>query len=1046
MRHNEISSRTLRHVQRRVLLCLLTATALLWAILDPSAASPAHGATVSVVSGAPAATSSAHGSTSSVRTATARTTTSGAASSAGAPQSLIVQLAQPHQAALTRYLAEVDTAGSPNFHHFLTPAQFVSRFGATGADVKRVLATLKSLGMTDTSVAANHLYVSIKRVPARSAHITSTLSSALGDLITGVVTPAEMPTPAPDLTRPSAADAGAAGASASELRSARRAGIDGGSSPCLAAGLSGGYTSPQLASAYNFNGLYAQGFHGEGMSAAVIEYGGYHDGNVNGFKSCYGISTPVSRVRVDGGASAVANSSETEVALDVEVILEMAPKLQHLYVYEAPNTGTGEIGDYDAFVSQDLAPVLSVSWGECEEGSSQGYERLLGAITEEAAAQGQQIFVAAGDDGSKGCSGDALPTGHSLSADSEASLPWVTGVGGTDLSEASTEAGATVHREDVWDDGLGAGGGGESVAWTMPSWQRSYLTATGDHPDGLANDCDAPSGVDCRMEPDISMNADAEEGGADPTYWDVPAGPTPAQFSYQGDRGSPGYSIYCASADCYVGGSGWQRVGGTSAATPLAAAAAVLWDQQAQSAGVSLGWLNPEFYAVASNPTSYAKDFYDVTGGDNNDLDTTLACDVGCSSRLYDAGKGYDMATGLGAVNVGNLGSDLIADAGAVSVTPADVQMYGNTGGGPSTTANVSVTAPAVTGADHSYTATSSAGWLVVSPSASAPDSLQWHVDPTGLAAGRYTGQVTITDADGSTATLTVRYEVTAPAKLALASPSLHFVEHQVKPFGEKTLAICGSPLWGDELEARGLLYPQYGVSLAGDEARGTRRTLAFTNLGGPGSVLHYSIDETHTSWISNDLDPTGNPRDLQLKPEQPLVPSQGAVSRGHTARVKLASLANANTVGSYPALQQGTYHGTVLIHNLADPADSATVPVTLTLGSGRGTPRLATSVRALSVHVSAGQHKTVSLGLEDPGAVCGYGYTAGTSAPWLSIDPAGSSGTVGPAGKRITVTFAPPAGSASATYHAMITLGSLNSAVSELRVPVTLTVSPAGR
>ncbi len=1035
MRHSLTSSTMLRHARlRRGLAGLLAALALLGACCA-GGPSPARAAPLAAGAAPVAATG---------RTGAASATgATGATSATPAATSLVVALARPHSAALTRYLAEVERVGSPDYHHFLTPAQYDRRFGVPAHDVTRVLATLKSLGLGDTSVAPNHLYVTVKALPARSAHLATRLRSTLGGLVSAVLTPAEMPTPTPQLTRPSVTSpAGAIGEGAGELRSARRAGVDGGASPCLAAGVSGGYTAPQLASAYNFNGLYAKGFHGEGMSAAVIEYGGYHNDEVSGFESCYGISTPVTREIVDGGTGAVANSSETEVALDVETILEMDPKLAHMYVYEAPNTGTGELNDYTAFVTQDLAPVLSVSWGECEEGSSQGYERLLGAITEEAAAQGQQIFVAAGDDGSKGCNGEALPTGHSLSSDSEASLPWVTGVGGTDLSEASTEAGATVHREDVWDDGLGAGGGGESVSWTMPSWQQSYLKASGDHPDGLADDCHAPAGEDCRMVPDISMTADAEEGGGDPSYWNVPDGPTPAQFSYLGDRGSPGYAVYCASNDCYVGGTGWQRVGGTSAATPLAAAAAVLWDQEAASAGVSLGWLNPEFYAVASNPTSYAHDFYDVTKGDNNDLHSSLACDVGCSSRLYAAGKGYDMATGLGAVNVGNLATDLLADAGAISATPAELAMYGYTGGGPTTTANVSITAPAAAGANRAYTATSTAAWLVVGAGGSTPDSLSWHVDPTGLSAGHYTGQIDITAADGSTATLTVHYQVTAPAKLRLAARSLHFVEHQVRAFGgKKRLAICGAPLWGDELEAQGVLYSEDGVSLAGDEAPATRRTLAFTNLGGPGSVLHYSVDETHTSWLTNDFDPTGNPRNLQLTPEQPLVPSEGVVTRGHTARIKLASVANANAVGGYPALQQGTYHGTVLIHDLADPADTVTVPVSLTLGSGRHTPRLATAVAGLSIRLRPGQHRTVGLELEDPGATCSYGYSSATNAPWLSVSAPDHSGTVGPAGKRVPVSLAVPAGTAAGTYHATITLGSLNSAVAELRVPVTLHV-----
>jgi kumamolisin len=928
---------------------------------------------------------------------------------------LILTLALEHQSALEHYLAALDRKGSPEYHHFLTPAQFTARFGASRQQVSEVLTRLRALGYTDSTVSSNRLYLSVKAAAGRRANATGNLRASLGGLIAGVITPAQMPTLTPEISslRAGASTTRAAGTAPV------RAGVDGGSTPCPAAAGAGGYTAPQLASAYDFNGIYAQGFHGEGMSAAVLEFGGFHNGNVTGFFHCYGLQTQVSRVLVEGGAGASAGASETEVALDIEVLTEMAPKLARLYVYEAPNTGPGELGAYNAFVTQDRAPVLSVSWGDCEEGASQSYEQLLATIDEEGAAQGQQIFVASGDAGSKGCASEPLPTGASISADTEASLPWVTGVGGTDLSQGSTQVGATVHREDVWNDGLGAGGGGQSVTWTMPSWQQSYLAATGDKPAGTTNACGAPAGQYCRMVPDIAMNADGEEGGADPTYWNVPKGPKPVQFSGDHDRGSPGYTIYCTSSDCSPGGSGWGRVGGTSAATPLAAAAALLWDQEADSAGVKLGFLNPLLYGIASDATSYARDFHDITGGTDNDAFTDLSCIARCS-KLYPAGPGYDMASGLGSVDVANLGTDLVASAGGITLTPASEQMYGYTNGGPTTTAPVSVTAPSSVSADTAFTASSNAGWLVVSPTGSASGSLSWHVDPTGLSAGTYEGQITVTAADHSTATLSVAYTVTPPAKIRLLTRSLHFTEQQVKPMGAKTVKICGAPLWGDELEFRGTLPGLLNVSVPGDEAPSTRRALRLANAGATGSVLHYSIDQTGVSWVSNDLDPKSDPAGVRLKPEQPLVPSVGSLATGRAAAIRLVSLANGNTIGGYPSLQQGTYHGTIVIRDAADPADVVRVPLTLTLGSGAGTPRIGVSSHRLAITAAPGSSKRIVLGLSDPGASCSYGYTTQTSASWLGLSPKRHAGV----------------------HHATITVTSLNAAVATVKVPVTLTVS----
>ncbi|HET9074268.1 MAG TPA: protease pro-enzyme activation domain-containing protein [Solirubrobacteraceae bacterium] len=960
-----------------------------------------------------------------------------AASGAGGPTAppatggrLVLALSLPRAAALTRYVEAVNRPGSPQFHHFLTPAGFARRFGATGVQVSALRRALAAAGMDGFTLAPDRLYATVRAPVARRGQLVSRLAQGLRGLVSAVITTQEMPTLHPQLSPP------ARGVAAPGTGDP---GVDGGASPCPGASLDGGYTAPQLARAYDFNGLYARGLHGEGMSAAVLEFGGYHSANIADFEHCYGLHTAVSRQLVDGGSGAPANSSETEVALDIEVLMEMAPRIAHISVIEAPNDGTGELAAYSAFVdAAHRDPVLSVSWGECEQGASQSYERLLARIVEQAAAQGQQIFIASGDSGAKGCAAEPLPTGGSLSAETEASLPWVTGVGGTDLSQATTEQGATVHREEVWNDGLGAGGGGQSVVWAMPGWQRSYLAASGDRPDGMSDPCRAPAGQGCRMVPDIALDADGEEGGADARYWGVPQGPMPAQFSYLGDRGSPGYSIFCASADCSGGGSPWSRVGGTSAATPLAAAAAVLWDEEARRAGVGLGFLNPALYAVAENPVSYHRDFHDPTLGTNDDHFTELSCVAGCA-RLYRAGRGYDMATGLGSLDVGNLGPDLVAQSGGLNLTPDATHLYGYTHGGPATTAPVSVTGGP--GNATAWSASANVPWLRVGATGATPASLVWHADPRGLAPGTYHGTITVTATDGTPATLTVTYTVTPPARIALLTRSLHFHETQIRPAGRQRVAVCGAPLWGDELESHGSLPGVLGLSVPGDETSQARRVLAFTNRGARGSQLHFSIDQTHVAWISNDFDPHGRPGAVPLRPGQPLVPSEGSLGRGGHARIHLASIANANLLGGDPALQQGTYHGTIVIRDLADPRDVARVPVTLTLGDGRGTPRIGAERRRLGVTLAPGRHRELALRLTDPGGRCGYGESIQTDASWLEVAPDRRAGHVGPGGLTVPVIVRAPAGAGPRTLHATIAVASLNAANAQLRIPVALRV-----
>ncbi|WP_249009504.1 S53 family peptidase [Conexibacter sp. DBS9H8] len=809
-------------------------------------------------------------------------------------------------------------------------------------------------------------------------------------------------------------------------------GVGGGATPCASAVAGGGYTAPQLAAGYNLNGLYSAGYHGEGMSMALVEFDDFHDSNVSEVESCYGLSTPVTRRLVDGGVGGPPAAGEIEDMADITTVLEMLPKLAHLYVYEAPadgglgtptDEGDAELDLYNAFVTDDLAPVISSSWGNCEQFNSAAYSALLGDITEEAAAQGQQIFDAAGDSGAVDCRGYPNPIASSISVEAEASQPWVTGVGGTDLSQESTVPNSGIHHELPWNDN-GAGGGGQSSIWSMPSWQRNYLAATGDKPAGLGGNCNSNvvvGGVQyCRMVPDIALNADEDAGGA------VSGSPSPPDFSTEGDVGSVGYSIYCATPNCGLlsvlsgqplpsppaGAGGWEPVGGTSLATPLAASAALLWDQEAEADGLSggLGFLNPSLYQVAANPTEYANDFFNITTGSNSDQYggcTAPACNP---QELYAAGKDYNMATGLGSIEATNLGADLIKNAATLDVTPDTEHMYGYTSDpqnpsqpGPVTTAPVAVTGG---GAGASDSASSDAAWLKVAPSGSSPGSLRWYVDPAGLAPGTYTATITITDAAATAAgaapaTLTVTYTVTPPARMKVTPAALDFSEPAVTDTGAPTTASCGSTYWGDELL-------NDVNSVTGDGGTTTYNTPAsslnhvtITNTGAGGSQLHYLVDYVADTgaWLSTDLlDANGSTQTTpnQTTPSQPLVPTNGSLGSGASASVPFASTANGNALGGYPRMNQGTYGGLVQIVDLADPAATVTVPASTVLGNGTGTPTMQWGINGagvsdapIQVTAAPGAAASFDLVLSDRSGVCGYAYSLGVANQDGSEDPA---------------------------------------------------------
>jgi kumamolisin len=995
---------------------------------------------------------------------------------------LIAPLTLNHQSELNAYVKDEYTPGTSEYHDFLNPNGFAQFFGATTAHLNAVTSVLTNLGFHVAAPAANHLYVTFSgpaslveqtfstvidnlRLPLAST-LTSTLTNVtaaatdfvsnvtnlilptdLANLITGVVGLDSLDTPQPQIVKPTAAQVAEAAAAEPNANANAPAlpvtGTDGGTTPCVAALAGIGYTPPALANAYNFTGMYAQGFLGQGMTASLVEFSDYHDSNVSGVQSCYGDQgTAVNRVTVDGGAGGAPGGNETEDMADISVILGMLPKLKNLDVYVGPNTSVGEIQLYSEFATNDDSPVLSSSWGNCEDLDSQSQALLFNDIVEEAAAQGQQIFEAAGDSGAAGCSGMPAPTGQAVNVEEEAANPYVTGVGGTDLGVRTTLG--LGHDEDAWNDEIGAGGGGVSSLFTMPSYQADLPSAVA-APGASGAPCGSLTGSLCREVPDVSMNADLLFGLQ-----------TKLQPQFTDDLGSPGYSIYCNTPNCSFlleninglglpitiqgplptlpdGLLGWQPVGGTSLATPMTASAALLWDQDAESHGLSngLGFLNPGLYSVAANPTKYASDFFDVVGGSNSDQYAT-GCPAGCNvNHLYPAVTGYDMATGLGSINVANLGHDLIAQATALTLTPNQVNVFGQTGG-PSTTTPVLVSSGY---SGDPFNVLSNASWLHVS-AGTIGHNLTWSVNPTGLSPGIYHGVILVAG-QGTYATLAVTYEVTRPASISLNPGGITFSESAVTSTGKATTPSCNDTLWNDELTGTA-----GGTQSPRNDLASTLSTLDITNSGPAGSLLHWAayLNQDTGGWLNPDLDPPGAKPAQSAQPT--LVPTEGTTDAGASTPLYLASLANSETVGGAPIMNQGTYKGEVVIFNLADPTQTATVPVTLVLGDGKGTPTMATN-SSISVSVTAGQITTSPLTLSDISKGCGYGYSVGSSVPWAIVPSAAADGTVPVGGGTATVPLTIDASEMlPGVYHGEISIQSANAEPGVINVPITLTVT----
>ncbi|MGD0701536.1 MAG: protease pro-enzyme activation domain-containing protein [Trebonia sp.] len=550
---------------------------------------------------------------------------------------LDVTLQLPDQAALNAFLAGLSSRTSPFFRQFLKPGQFGQVFGPSLSQVATVERALRAAGLTPGQVTSGRLAIPVTatagtierafrvglaryRLPGGRVAFASTtapkLAAVAAPLVSAILGLNDLGVSQPMVSQPKAPAAPAATAAmAGPGRTAPEA-SPAGPRACAAAretaGSFGGYTASQLAGYYLMAPLYARGDLGRGVHVALAEIGPNLTSDITAYENCYAIKTPVSYHKVDGGAGTGSGGPAPEAALDIEDLAGLAPDAS-IDVYQAASTDDDTYDMLGDIIGADKDQVVAASFGECEEVISEddpGYFKALTAVLGMAVAQGQTVFAPAGDDGSSGCwmaDGDDTPDD-----DYPASSPDVIGVGGTTI--------AAGHGQTVWNestDQVGAGGGGDSIAWCMPSYQyRTAIPGVISRLSATRAGCgSANKGKLTREIPDVSADADPESG----------------------------YVIYAAGQ--------WKVVGGTSAAAPLWAAIAALTDSSpfcADYGSGPAGVLPEGLYGMMAADHSYVyggvpEGLVTITQG-NNDYRPT-----GYTGGRYPATRGFSMAAGLGA-------------------------------------------------------------------------------------------------------------------------------------------------------------------------------------------------------------------------------------------------------------------------------------------------------------------------------------------------------------------------------------------------------------
>ena len=603
-----------------------------------------------------------------------------------------VTLRPRNAAGLNRSLRAMYTKGSGSFHHWLAKGAFNARYAPTAATRNAVASYLRHAGLTVRPASSPFLV----RAAGSSARVSAAFHTTLRNYrskkgtryyqnTSAVRLPATIARSVQGVTgltntvrlrkqvmRPTTAPHAASDCKDPYPTVAQQfALLDNGTG--FPAGYGdgpgcSGLTPSQDNSIYGAPHLGARA-QGKGATLGVFELSGYQQSDIQTWAHQFygnGYTAPLVDVNVDGGPinpdCPVGDqcppqfnefSGDIEVDADIEIELALAPAVNKLVVYNAPNDFTGQtsLDEWSAIANDDTVDSVSSSWAICEQDAGgAGFVLAENTIFQQMAMQGQSVFGGSGDTGAFGCIRSDGTTG--LAVIDPPSQPLVTSVGGTSFesfnpghaqnpkyptgvesvwnTDALCSDNAPAPSNDnkggfFWCARTGAGGGGSSMFWARPFYQRGpgvnnpFTT----HANGTTQCQLAKTGTPCREEPDISANADEF---------------TPYAEFCTGSDATP-FSV-CAQFSGGLNPPGWFGIGGTSLSSPLWAA--IVADRDSFHRG-RVGLANAWLYGLFNrNPILY---FHDITGKGQTTTD----------NGFFPVTRGFDEATGIGSPRMASL-------------------------------------------------------------------------------------------------------------------------------------------------------------------------------------------------------------------------------------------------------------------------------------------------------------------------------------------------------------------------------------------------------
>jgi subtilase family serine protease len=591
------------------------------------------------------------------------------------PLPYVVMATKPsptQQAELEKLLAGQQDPTSANYHKWLTPEAYADRFGLSPNDTEKISIWLRSQGFSVVQVARGRDWIAFS---ATAGLVENTFHTQIHRYsVDGELHFAN----ASELAIPKALAGAVAGFRGLNDFRWKPMGVHEvvpadvilpvimGPLFTTNGGINGSnvLAPDDFATIYDLTSLYTAGIDGAGMKLVVVGQVDVVMTDIQAFRSGFNLPTnnPIVVV-VPGSPNPGTNPGDlVESDLDLEWTGAVARNASIIFVTSAVSTG-GVFNSAVYAIDNDLAPVISMSYGGCEAVNG-AFIAANEPTMQKANAEGITFVASSGDSGAASCDAPTETSAKGgLGVSYPASSPEVTGVGGTEFS-----GDLPPNTSLYWNTSNGANGGSAIIYIPETSWNdtvaRGTLAASG----GGRSSCHSSPCSGGFPKPSWQ----AGTGVPNDKVRDVP------DVSFGASPDHDGY-ILCNAGSCTGGimNNSFAVVGGTSASTPVFAGILTLLNQQlGNTPPAGLGNVNPTLYKLAQTPANNV--FHDITTGDN-----IVPCTKGspnCPVSLkygYTAAAGYDLVTGLGSIDVNNLFTNWnvgkIATTSVLGVTPITI-------------------------------------------------------------------------------------------------------------------------------------------------------------------------------------------------------------------------------------------------------------------------------------------------------------------------------------------------------------------------------------